>query len=34
MNPTGLLVDDARSPGLAPDLLPAIQAWAASAHIS
>jgi dienelactone hydrolase len=34
VNPTGLLADDARSPGLAPDLVPAIQAWAASAGIS
>ena len=34
VNPTGLLADDARSPGLAPALLPAIQAWAAAAGIS
>ena len=34
VNPTGLLDDDARSPGLAPDLVPAIQAWATSAGLS
>jgi len=27
VNPTGLLVDDARSPGLAPDLVPTLRAW-------
>jgi dienelactone hydrolase len=34
VNSTGLIAADARSPGLAPDLVPAIQAWAASAGIS
>lgn len=34
VNPTGLLADDERSPGLAPDLVPAIQTWAASAGVS
>jgi len=34
VNPTGLLADDGRSPGLAPDLVPAIQTWAASAGVS
>jgi uncharacterized protein len=34
VNPTGLLADDGRSPGLAPDLVPAIETWAASAGIS
>jgi dienelactone hydrolase len=34
VNPTGLLADDARSPGLAPELLPAIQAWSAFAGIA
>jgi dienelactone hydrolase len=34
LNPTGLLADDARSPGLAPDLVPAIETWAASAGVS
>ena len=34
VNATGLLADDGRSPGLAPDLVPAIQAWAASAGVS
>lgn len=29
VNPTGLLADDARSPGLAPQLVPAIRAWLA-----
>lgn len=27
VNPTGLLADDARSPGLAPELVPTIRAW-------
>jgi dienelactone hydrolase len=27
VNPTGLLADDARSPALAPDLVPALTAW-------
>jgi dienelactone hydrolase len=27
VNPTGLAADDERSPGLAPDLVPAIKAW-------
>ncbi len=27
VNPTGLLADDARSPGLAPELVPTIKAW-------
>ena len=31
VNPTGLLADDDRSPGLAPDLVPALKAWV-SAH--
>jgi hypothetical protein len=34
VNPTGLLADDARSPGLPPDLVPAIETWAAAARIS
>jgi pimeloyl-ACP methyl ester carboxylesterase len=34
VNPTGLLADDARSPGLSPDLVPAIETWAASAGVS
>ena len=31
VNPTGLAADDERSPGLAPDLVPAIKAWLRSA---
>jgi hypothetical protein len=27
VNPTGLLADDDRSPGLAPQLVPTIRAW-------
>jgi uncharacterized protein len=27
VNPTGLLADDAQSPGLAPELVPALKAW-------
>ena len=27
VNPTGLLADDDRSPGLAPDLVPTLKAW-------
>jgi len=30
VNPTGLLADDDRSVGLAPQLVPTIQAWLAS----
>ena len=30
VNPTGLLVDDNRSPGLAPDLVPTLKEWFAS----
>jgi dienelactone hydrolase len=34
VNPTGLLADDQRSPGLAPDLVPEIKTWAASVGVS
>jgi hypothetical protein len=27
VNPTGLLKDDDQSPGLAPELVPALRAW-------
>ena len=30
VNPTGLAADDARSPGLAPDLVPALRSWIAA----
>lgn len=31
VNPTGLAIDDERSPGLAPDLVPTLKAWLQSA---
>jgi hypothetical protein len=34
VNPTGLVADDQRSSGLAPQLLPAIETWSASAGVS
>jgi dienelactone hydrolase len=34
VNPTGLLADDQRSPGLAPDLVPAIETWATSGAVT
>jgi hypothetical protein len=29
VNPTGLVADDDRSPGLAPDLVPTLKEWLA-----
>ena len=34
VNPTGLLADDDRSPGLAPDLVPILRSWMAQARAS
>jgi len=33
VNPTGLLADDGHSPGLAPDLVPTLRAWALQLHM-